>query len=195
MVTDANQTPSEEPDLPLRYNRAQERFLGLLNLHPRSDAQAQPLEYILLTPQAQHLLLASLSCPGSVRSGPLFGTRTHGEAKITYAAPGISLALTPEVQDSAFALDERYVLGWIDSLTASGPQGVDWLGHWLIAPDNLLGGLDSHLNWLRAGQHTGLIDEDHFLLLLGRLDERVVHVAYLTHGNRAELLSVEVLRD
>ena len=175
-----------------RFTRIQQRFLGLLNLHPRPDEQALPPARVLLGQQAHRLLLAQLDLPGVARSGPLFGTLQDGVARIESAPRGAAPCLSPEWQ-RPFCLDERYLLGWNDSLTQHGSRDSEWIGHWLIAPDNAFGQLGDHLRWIEAARRLALLDAQHFLLLLGEAGERVELSAYLWQGGEAAPLPVGLL--
>lgn len=187
-------TPDEPKSSPAerlqRFPRAQKLFLGMIDLQSRTDAEAAPLEVVQLLPKAQGILLASLSSPGTLRSGPLFGLRSEGVIRVTEAAPGRVASLPTEARSGALALDPHYVLGWSDCLTAFGSTDVDWVGHWLIAPDNTLGTLAHHLDWLSRAQQAGFADEEHFVLLLGKQDERVEYTAYLARDSLAVVLPV-----
>lgn len=168
----------ETSSAPVHPLRANQRFLGLLNMHARPDEQAAPPTGITLSDDAHQVLLAHLQLPGTARSGPLFGTRSEGLVRVTHAARGGSVCLSPGLE-TPFVLDPRYVLGWSDCLSIYGRVAVDWVGHWLIAPDNLLGAPASHQRWVQQARQAALLDDEHFLLLLGLGVDRVDCAAYL----------------
>ncbi|THF68055.1 hypothetical protein E7T06_18225 [Deinococcus sp. Arct2-2] len=141
--------------------------------------------------EVQRRLLAHLYAPGQFRSGPLFGSRNSGVRLVTRAARGVPPGLLPD-DSRTFHLDARYVLGLSDILTDSDSE-IDWVGHWLIAPDGLLGSLQDHLEWVYQAQALALADEDAFLLTLGREEESVEYRAFTLQGRQVTSVPVVCL--
>lgn len=150
-----------------RIPRAQQRYLGIADLMPRSDVEAEPPLSVKLGASAHEALWAYLHTPGTYRSGPLFGRRQSGRIEVTHAARGGYPGLTPGLGDEPFALDPHYLLGWSDAVSHLGGNGIDWVGHWLISHDNRSGHSFEQETWLRHARHLGLVDSHNFLLILG----------------------------
>jgi len=173
-----------------QISRARQRYLGLTNYHGSSDAQ--PPSAIHLTLEVQRQLLAYLYSPNAIRSGPLFGRRQAGVRVITAAGRGVPPGLVQEGSTDLFSLCALYVLGWSDALT-EGQSDIDWVGHWLIAADSLLGSYDEHLSWLHEAERAVLLDDNTFLLTLGYEGEGVRHRGWIVEARRPATLSVTLL--
>lgn len=186
--------PASPGGYPPRVSRALRRFLGLVALGARSEAEAQPLERVILEPEPWKVLLALLSSPGTHRSGALFGSVASGLAHITDAAHAGYPSLNSGAGATPLAVDARYLLGWSDCLSVYSSNNVDWRGHWLMLPDNRFGNSLEHDAWVRRAQRQGLVDEQHFLLLIGQDGERVACAAYLFRDDEVVPLEVDLRR-
>lgn len=175
------------------FSRAQQRFLGLVSTLPRPDALAHPLQTIRLEPQAQRCLMAQFYAPGTFRSGPLFGRRHNGVVTVSTVMRGTPPGLVMD-EDDLFPMDASYLLGCSDALRQAEPV-LDWVGHWLIAPDNALGSFQSHLDWLGQARPTALADEDTFLMIIGGLDESIIFTSYVVRNGEPTVLPVTRLPD
>lgn len=71
-------------------------------------------------------------------------------------------------------------LGWSDCVEAIHGYQVDWVANWLLAPDNHLGDLSTHLEWLFRGAEQGLSDDRHPQLILGWVEGVLQGRAYFT---------------
>ena len=158
--------------------RALRRYLGFTSLATRPDAEAQPIERVLIEPEARQLITSLLVPGGHYRSGALFGTRSDGIAHVTEATHAGYPAFRPDRRRNPLTIDEQYLLGWSDCLTHYGRNDVDWIGHWLVRPDNLIGDSLHHYAWLQRAQRQGLVSDDHFFMFVGIGAETVNFVAY-----------------
>lgn len=170
--------------------RALRRFMGLVSLDSRTDEQAQPLERVIIEPEARQVLTSLLSTSGIYRSGALFGTNSGGIAHVTDTAHAGYLSLHPERPRHPLAVDARYLLGWSDCLSIYGSNNVDWIGHFIVRPDGLIGDALSHYAWLRRAFRVGLVSADTFFLFIGVGDEQVEYSAYTYHDGVANELTV-----
>lgn len=175
------------------FSRAQQRFLGLVNTLPRQEALAHPVQTIRLEAQAHHCLMTQFYAPGTFRSGPLFGRRHNGVVSVSAVMRGTPPGLVQD-EGNLFPLNACYLLGCSDALRQANPA-VDWVGHWLIAPDNALGSFQSHLDWLSQSTPVALSDEDNFLAIVGGLNDSIVFAAYVVRSGEATILPVSRLTD
>ncbi|PNY79912.1 hypothetical protein [Deinococcus koreensis] len=157
-------TPEPRPQ---RLTRAQQRFLGVVGLGHRPDADAQPPERVRLSPGAAEILRGYYYAPGAYRSGPLFGTRHLGQVEVTHVARGGYPRLNSAIGEQPFALDPQYVLAWSDCASQYGTSEVEWVGQWLMQPDNRRGSAFEQDSWVRQAHRLALVDGEHFLLMIG----------------------------
>lgn len=169
-------------------SRVHQRLLGLPAGPVAPVTEWSVPERVQVHREARASLLTQLTSAGRWRGGLLFGW-CEGEAlQIRSAAPqGYAWWLSCQ---SPLDADPRYAVGWADALAAAGGPPVDWVGSWIIAPDNQVAGLEPDLTWLRAGQRTALFDDLHVLLSVGRREERLSAAAYRWLGDEVEPLDV-----
>lgn len=187
--------PATPAALHPRLPRAHQRYLGLADVTTHLDAEAEPPTRVRLGPDAHETLWAYLHTPGAYRSGPLFGRRHAGVVEVTHAARGGYPGHAPALGHDPFALDPQYLLGWSDAVSHFGTTGIDWVGHWLIQPDNRSGNSFEHDAWLRQAHRQGLADSRHFLMVLGDDDGVLSCTPLLLVDGSAEALGFELQRD
>lgn len=150
------------------YSRVQQRLLGLCGpLRSRPDADAQPPERLIFTPESLEVLYAQAYATGNVRGGPLFGSVLEGEVTVVAVATGGVQALDATLRYDPFRIDPAYLLGWSDSLAFRYGRQVDWVGNWAMRADGVLGSIDEDVRWLRRGADSDLFNGQHFLCCLG----------------------------
>lgn len=103
---------------------------------------------------------------GQWRGGLAFGHCADDVLRIEYIAPGGYPWWATDLLEG----DPRYALGWADALRSAHPA-VDWVGSWLLAPNNALPSYTRCEHLLRAGHRTALFDADHPLIAFGLLDQ------------------------
>lgn len=149
-------------------SRAEGRFLGLPGARrPRSDAEAQPIEQVLVSFQARAFLTEGLYASGAYRGGALFGFHSEGDLSVQFATPAGYACGDLGLRQQPLVLDERFILGWSGALEATYPGKMSWVGNWLMYPDSQLAPLERDLEWLHEGLGTDLFNEDHVLLTVG----------------------------
>lgn len=75
--------------------------------------------------------------------------------------------------------NSAYQLGVMDTLQTYVLPNIDWVGTWLMRPDNLLPSCTEAELWLRRGAAIGIFDDNNPLLLVGLQDGRLAMEAYL----------------
>lgn len=167
-----------------RVPRATQRFLGVI-AH-RSVATPIP-EKVRIEHEAWQVLLTMLERVGTVRNGPLWGSYMDGLAMVTDAGHG-GYASEILSQDNVVALDPSYVLGWSDCLSQYGSNEVDWIGHWVILPQNEITDELAIQESLLGAMNCGILTERHFLVVVGVDAEQVKGRAYRNvQGNAVEI--------
>lgn len=159
--------------------RLHDMFYGpLLNRIDRSAQRDSAAQEVVIHKAAADALTAQLRCTGQSRSGVLFGTLSEGTLAIDYAAQGT----TPgrRMGDGLpLALDDDYVLGWADALTAAHAGELDWQGVWLTMPNAELPNAMEQLRWARQARDWGLLTEELILLFVGWEEGRLSATAYV----------------
>lgn len=158
-----------------------------------TDQQAEAITRVVVGAAAATLLRAELRGGGRWRGGLLHGHASAGVLRVMYASRNRYVGF--ETSPSPLDFDPRYALGWSDALAASVGGEVDWVGSWVMDPDNQLSVVQDDLSWWSRGKRVGLFTDRHVLLSIGLRDERLTGVAYLAEGDQVLPLEVEFGRD
>ena len=181
--------PGPRKDQTAYIPRATQRFLGWPALE-RDLVSAPALTHVRLEDTASRVILGLLDSPGHHRSGALFGTRVGTVAHIADASHAGYPQFRHNLACQPLAVDPQYLLGWSDCLSMYGTNDVDWLGHWMIRPDNLIGDALDHYGWLRQAHRLGLVDRQHFFMFVGLDAEQVAYHAYVYLNDESTALPV-----
>ncbi|GAA5503748.1 hypothetical protein Dxin01_03510 [Deinococcus xinjiangensis] len=172
-----------------RIPRATQRFLGVIA--PHSPADPVPGK-VRIEHDAWQIILAMLEQVGIVRHGPLWGSYADALAMVTDAGhSGYRQALPLPFQ--GLHLDPTYILGWSDCLSNYGGNDTDWIGHWLILPDNQVADDLAVQQWLAAAAELGVFTERHFVVVVGTDAEQVRGRAYLYQQRKATEIALSVV--
>lgn len=147
-----------------------------------TDEQAEAITRVLVGAAATTLLRAELRGGGRWRGGLLHGYASAGVLRVMYASRNGYGSL--EAVASPLDFDPRYALGWSDALAVSVGGEVDWVGSWVMAPNDQLSVAQDDLSWWSRGRRVGLFTDRHVLLSVGLRDERLTGVAYLAEADQ-----------
>jgi len=171
------------------FTRAQQRLLHLSGpLRSRPDGETGVPESIVFSPEAIGMLHTQVYATGSVRGGPLFGSLLEGEVTVMAAITNGMLALGDTLRYDPLRVDSAYVLGWSESLALRYDGQVDWIGHWIMQADGLLGSTDQERSWFRRGLSTDLFNERNFLACVGWVEGILETRIYLVDPITNEVL-------
>lgn len=127
-----------------------------------------------------------LTAPGVWRGGPLFGQVADDALHISVLAPGSYRHWkAPFLEGNA-----AYQLGWIDAIRSHVSPQLDWVGNWVMRPDNFLPSYTEAEFWLRRGAATGLFDDTSPLLAAGLQENHLETVAYLLIAGTVTIIDV-----
>lgn len=166
--------------------RLHRRFLGPLWPVPAAEG-GKIFENISLSPLAIRSLHHLMSAPGRWRAGPLFGHVADDTLQIHVAAPGSDRHSLYGVLEGNAA----YQLGWADALHGLGLTHLDWVGTWLMSPNNLLPSYTDAEFWLHQGAKTSLFDDQTVLLACGLQEQRHEFDAYRLIDDRVIVIPTQ----
>ncbi|GAA5502703.1 hypothetical protein Dxin01_02447 [Deinococcus xinjiangensis] len=164
--------------MPTRLHRV---LLGAMTLPAVQDII---FAQVHVNPPAVNTLRLHLSSPGHWRTGQIYGRIANDTLTITHAAIGGY----PVWRPLALTGTGAYQLGFLDALRAEGHTDIDWVGHWMLRPDNQRPTLAESAAWLRYGERRGLMDAQQVLLSAGLEDHHLSVDAYHLIDDRMELL-------
>ncbi|GAA4001345.1 hypothetical protein GCM10022631_09930 [Deinococcus rubellus] len=172
----------------LTLNRAQQRYLGLVGESSPSDPEVLPVSQVTFSADALRAFRPWLAVPGHWQGGTLFGTHQGDTLHIRFIARN-GYPVHPSTSDP-LDVDENYLLGWSDSLTAQSHH-IEWVGQWLMSPDRRLSDLSTDLAWIERAQATGLVDDLHVLVMVGWVDGQLTLRPYSYDHNlgQAQLIT------
>lgn len=152
--------------------RAHQRFLTLIGQRRRrTDDEAHPLTEISVSPEAKNTLLNALS-GGALHTGPLFGSRDHGQLTIRFAdSRGYGA-----IASGPLAVDARYLLGLTDAYRQTDHR-LDWIGQWITVRGGQLPVVQECLRWFEMAARQQLVTPDHPLVIAGWQDSRLTLLA------------------
>ncbi|WP_135230676.1 hypothetical protein [Deinococcus fonticola] len=166
--------------------RLHRRFLGpLWPEEPKVDGGV--FDTVTLSGSARRTLTQQLTAPGIWRSGPLFGSVHDDVLHIQVAAPNGYRHWNNPVLDG----NPEYQLGWADALQVLDLPQLEWMGNWILRPDNSPLSFSECEFWLREGQTSGLFDDSALLLSCGLLDGYLAVQPYVLSDNQVKILSVD----
>lgn len=161
--------------------RLHRRVLGPL-WPPEPAGENHGFSAVAVTSPVLQALQLQMSAPGVWRSGPLFG-RTNEDTLALHVVASSGYRFW-----NASGGDLHYQLGWADAVTALHPLHLDWVGQWLLRPDNHLPSYTECEWWLRRSAAQGALDENNILLTCGLQDQRLTLNAYRLMDGQVEVL-------
>lgn len=166
--------------------RLHRRFLGpLWPEEPPVDGGV--FDTITLSASARRTLTHQSTAPGIWRSGPLFGSVNDDVLHIHFAAPnGFRHWNNPVLEGNP-----EYQLGWADALQVLDLPHLDWVGNWILRPDNSPLSLSECEFWLRKGHARGFFDDASILLPCGLLDGYLAVQPYVLIDGQVKTLRAE----
>lgn len=171
-----------------RIPRATQRFLGII---ARQRGERTPVAKVRIEPDAWSFLMTMLERVGTNRSGPLFGDQLGETVTVTDAAhKGYDQMSLSQTSLSFYQMDPSYMLGWSDCLSNYGENDVDWVGQWVMLPNNFVITEFGAYDWVEAAAQRGLVSDQHFLIFIGLAGEQVKARAYV--WVRGEVVEVDL---
>lgn len=145
--------------------RLHRRILGPLwpGLSPNVDPTFSTVSVSLA---ARSVLMHQMTAPGVWRAGTLFGRVIDDVLTISVAGPnGYRTWGSPTLEG-----EPTYLLGWADAVMALGHSQLDWVGTWVMAPDNRLPSGTMVDLCVQRGQASGLLDDTSVLVGAGLIE-------------------------
>ena len=125
------------------------------------------VERVLFRRSAALTLRRQLQPTGRWIGGLLFGHPQGGALHVKHLSTLGCPAWYSAAEREVLSPDVRYVLGWSDALEAVYGGRIDWVGHWVAAPNSLLPDVREDFAWLDRSLKIGLLDTQHVLVLTG----------------------------
>lgn len=141
---------------------------------------------VTLSVFARRTLTQQLTAPATWRSGLLFGAVSNDVLHIHVTAPNGYRQWNDPVLDG----NPEYQLGWADALQALGLPRTDWVGNWIMRPDNGLLDAAEIEHWLRRGKQRAIVDNSTIMLACGLLEGHLTTRPYCLIDNEINTLPV-----
>lgn len=138
----------------------------------------EPITSVAMSPEVDAFFREQMLSPVRVRGGLLFGFREGEILHILLAStPGVP-AWYSSTTGAVLNVDSRFALGWSEALISVFGSRIDWVGNWVVHPDEKLKSIERDVNRFRECFASRLVDDKNILVVIGWLDGSIKLRAY-----------------